>query len=167
MTRRLFFPRLAALVAASVLLSASLPALAQEGAAPVPPDLTDESVVDVMTRAVDGVIRPGYRAFEASAGKLAQATAAFCKAPSEASRRSVDDTFRQAVADWGRIEIVRIGPVLDDNRFERILFYPDRKSTGLKQVQALLHTMLSGILRRSFAATGDGAAATAAPLNAV
>ncbi|UDF31158.1 UNVERIFIED_ORG: hypothetical protein LHK14_07450 [Roseateles sp. XES5] len=137
-TRRLFFPRLAALAAASFLLTATLPALAQEGAAPVLPDLTDDNVVDVMTRAVDDVIRPGYHAFEASAGTLAQATEAFCKAPSQASRTSVDDAFRQAVADWGRIEIVRIGPVLDDNRFERILFYPDRKSTGLKQVQALL-----------------------------
>lgn len=137
-TRRVLLPRLAALLAASLLFSAALPALAQEGEAPVPPDLTDESVVSVMTRAVDEVIRPGYRAFAASAGALAEATAGFCKAPSEASRARVDEAFRQAVADWGRIEIVRIGPVLDDNRFERILFYPDRKSTGLKQVQALL-----------------------------
>ncbi len=162
-TRRLPFPRLAALLAASLLLSAPLPALAQEGAAPVPPDLTDESVVDVMTRAVDGVIRPGYRAFEASAGKLAEATAAFCKAPSEAARRTVDDAFRQAIADWGRIEIVRIGPVLDDNRFERILFYPDRKGTGLKQVQALLRkqdeadTNAAAMAGKSVAIQGFGA----------
>ena len=137
-TRRLPFPRLAALLAASLLFSAPLPALAQEGSMPVLPDLTDRSVVDVMSRAVDEVIRPGYRAFEASADTLAETTAAFCKAPSEASRKAVDDAFRQAVTDWGRIEIVRIGPVLNDNRFERILFYPDRKGTGLKQVQALL-----------------------------
>jgi predicted lipoprotein len=131
-------PRFTLLLAASLLFSAALPALAQEGEAPVLPALTDESVVGVMTRAVDDVIRPGYRAFQASAGTLAEATVAFCKAPSEASRKTVDDAFRQAVADWGRIEIVRIGPVIDDNRFERILFYPDRKGTGLKQVQAIL-----------------------------
>ena len=130
--------RLVPLLAVGLLLAAPLPASAQEGAMPVPPDLTDQSVVDVMTRAVDGFIRPGYKAFHASAGRLAQATATFCKAPDEESRKAVDDAFRQAVADWGRIEIVRIGPVLDDNRFERILFYPDRKGTGLKQVQALL-----------------------------
>ena len=162
-TRRLPFPRLTALLAASLLFSASLPALAQEGEAPVPPDLTNESVVDVMTRAVDEVIRPGYRAFETSAGKLAETTAAFCKAPSQASRKSVDDAFRQAVADWGRIEIVRIGPVLDDNRFERILFYPDRKGTGLKQVQALLQkqneadTDAAAMAGKSVAIQGFGA----------
>ncbi|MCJ8149073.1 imelysin family protein [Shinella sedimenti] len=138
MTRRLSIARLLPMLAGGLLLSATLPALAQEGTAPVPPDLTDENVVGVMTKAVDEVIRPGYRAFHASAGALAEATDAFCASPSTETRQAVDTAFRQAVADWGRIEIVRIGPVLDDNRFERILFYPDRKSTGLKQVQALL-----------------------------
>ncbi|PLU71098.1 hypothetical protein BMJ22_24340, partial [Sinorhizobium medicae] len=36
------------------------------------------------------------------------------------------------------IEIIRLGPALEQNRFERFLFYPDRKSTGRKQVQAIL-----------------------------
>lgn len=151
------------LLAAGLMLSAALPALAQEGEAPVPPALTDESVVRIMTHAVDEVIRPGYRRFQASAGMLAETTAAFCKAPSEGGRKTVDDAFRQAVADWGRIEIVRIGPVIDDNRFERILFYPDRKSTGLKQVQALLQkadeadTDAAAMAGKSVAIQGFGA----------
>lgn len=128
----------ASLIAAGLLLSASLPAAAQESSTPVPPELTEQVVTGIMTRAVDDAIRPGYRAFQASAGKLAETTATFCKAPSQAGRKAVDDAFRQAVTDWGHIEIVRIGPVIDDNRFERVLFYPDRKGTGLKQVQALL-----------------------------
>ena len=150
-------------LAAALALSAAVPALAQEGGTPVPPALTDESVVGVMTRAVDDVIRPGYRSFQASAGTLAEATAAFCKAPSEAGRKAVDDAFRQAVTDWGHIEIVRIGPVIDDNRFERILFYPDRKSTGLKQVQALLQkaneadTDAAAMTGKSVAIQGFGA----------
>lgn len=138
MIRRLSLLCLTPLLVGGLMLSASLPALAQEGAAPAPPELTNDSVVDVMTKAVDEVIRPGYRTFHASAGALAKATAAFCAAPSPDTKQVVDAAFGKAVADWGRIEIVRIGPVLDDNRFERILFYPDRKSTGLKQVQALL-----------------------------
>lgn len=138
LTRRPTFHRFGTLLAAGLLLTASLPAAAQEGGAPVLPELTDEIVTGIMTRAVDDVIRPGYRTFQASAGTLAETTAAFCKAPSEDGRKAVDDAFRQAVTDWGHIEIVRIGPVIEDNRFERILFYPDRKGTGLKQVQALL-----------------------------
>nr|WP_257316394.1 imelysin family protein [Shinella pollutisoli] len=127
------------LLAAGLLFSAMLPAFAQEGGTPEPPDLGDASVVaGVMTKAVDDVIRPGYRAFHASARQLAETVGAFCKAPSSESRTAVDAAFRTAIADWSRIEIVRVGPVIEGNRFERILFYPDRKSTGLKQVQALL-----------------------------
>lgn len=163
LTRRLSLPLLTSLFAAGLALAAAAPAIAQEGALPVPPDLTDRNVVDVMTRAVDEVIRPGYRAFEASAGALADATGAFCQAPSQTTRKAVDDAFKQAVIDWGRIEIVRVGPVLDDNRFERILFYPDRKSTGLKQVQALLHakdeadTDVAAMGDKSVAVQGFGA----------
>jgi uncharacterized protein len=162
-TRRPTLLRLASLLSACLMLSAAPPALSQEGEAPVPPELTDESVVGVMTRAVDEVIRPGYRTFQASASALAEATAAFCKAPSDGGRKTVDDAFRQAVVDWGRIEIVRIGPVIDDNRFERILFYPDRKSTGLKQVQALLQkadetdTNAAAMAGKSVAIQGFGA----------
>lgn len=138
MTQRPPFLRFGFVLAAAFMFATSLPAFAQEGSAPAVPELTEEIVTGIMTRAVDDVIRPGYRTFEASAGKLAETMNAYCKAPSDEGRKAVDAAFRQAVTDWGRIEIVRIGPVIDDNRFERILFYPDRKGTGLKQVQALL-----------------------------
>ncbi len=74
-TRRHPFPRFTSLLA-GLILSASVPALAQESEVPIPPDLTAETALAVMSRAVDDVIRPGYRAFEASADKLAGATTA-------------------------------------------------------------------------------------------
>ncbi|MDX3926683.1 MAG: imelysin family protein [Shinella sp.] len=124
----------------SLMLAAALvtgAAKAQESASPVAP-LKTEAVMTVMSRAVDEVIRPGYRAFHASARKLGEAISDFCNDPSQEGRNSVDAAFEDTVAKWSFIEIVRVGPVLLQNRFERILFYPDRKSTGLKQVQALL-----------------------------
>ncbi len=156
------FSRLSALLAAGLLLTAA-PARAQEGEVPVPPHLTDESVVDVMTRAVDTVIRPGYHTFQRSTEALAARTGEFCKAPSPETRAAVDAAFRQVVADWSRIEIVRVGPVLERNRFERILFYPDRKGTGLKQVQAILQhqdetdTVAAAMPGKSVAVQGLGA----------
>ena len=39
---------------------------------------------------------------------------------------------------WSEVEDIRFGPVTEQNRLERILFWPDRKSIGLKQVQAAL-----------------------------
>jgi len=149
---------------AGLLLSVPMPAAAQEGGTPEPPDLGDATVVaDVMEKAVDDVIRPGYRAFHASAERLAETVGAFCEAPSAESRAAAETAFRTAIADWSRIEIVRVGPVIEGNRFERILFYPDRKSTGLKQVQALLQRKdeadadAGALPRKSVAVQGFGA----------
>lgn len=116
----------------------ALPASAQD-ANPLPPVvLTDEAVATVMARAVDEVIRPGYRDLHSSAAALTAAVSTFCATPSAESKAAAHAAFDDVVAKWSFIEIVRDGPVLEQNRFERILFYPDRKGTGLKQVQALL-----------------------------
>lgn len=92
----------------------------------------------VMANAVDGYIRPAYADFHARASALAKTTETFCAATSDTGLKAVQTGFADTIESWGRIEFLREGPVLEQNRFERILFYPDRKSTGLKQVQALL-----------------------------
>jgi predicted lipoprotein len=98
----------------------------------------DGAASKVMANAVDGYIRPAYADFHARASALAETTKTFCAATSDDGLKAVQARFADTVASWGRIEFLRLGPVLEENRFERILFYPDRKSTGLKQVQALL-----------------------------
>lgn len=126
------------LLAGLALAALALPARAQD-ASPLPSvALTDEAVSAVMTQAVDDVIRPGYRDLHTSTSALAKAVSAYCTAPSSETKAAAHAAFDDTVAKWSFIEIVRDGPVLQQNRFERILFYPDRKSTGLKQVQALL-----------------------------
>ena len=92
----------------------------------------------VMGNAVDGYIRPAYADFHAKALALTMTTAQFCSAASDTGLKALQESFADIVESWGRIEFLRLGPVMEQNRFERILFYPDRKSTGLKQVQALL-----------------------------
>lgn len=125
-------------LACTAVATFALPVRAQDSN-PLPPVvLTDEAVTAVMTRAVDDVIRPGYRDLHVSAASLAKAVSAYCAAPSAETKAAAHAAFDDTVAKWSFIEIVRDGPVLSGNRFERILFYPDRKSTGLKQVQSLL-----------------------------
>lgn len=92
----------------------------------------------VMARAVDGYIAPAYANFHDKAEDLAEAMSALCAAPSNETFAGVEQSFGNAVEAWSRVDFIREGPVLEKNRFERVLFYPDRKSTGMKQVQALL-----------------------------
>ncbi len=111
---------------------------AQEADAAPAVELPGATVTKVMTAAVDGFIRPGYDAFRTSAEEMAATMKTLCEVPSQANYDAAKTGFGRLAASWAHIEIVRTGPIIEQNRFERILFYPDRKSTGLKQVQAVL-----------------------------
>ncbi|WP_029620700.1 imelysin family protein [Pseudorhizobium marinum] len=143
-------------------LFATAPAFAQEET--LRPEIpADAEIRDVIAKAVDGFIRPGYHDFHAAAGALAGEMDALCAAPSPDALAQAKAAFAEAALSWARIEIVRTGPAIEDNRFERILFYPDRKSTGLKQVQGLLAkpddstTAPGGLSGKSVAMQGFGA----------
>jgi predicted lipoprotein len=126
------------LLAAVLLLISPALSHAQENEAAPAIALPEAEVTRVMTAAVNGFIRPGYDAFQQSAEKMAAAMSALCQAPSPTTYADARSAFGDLTARWAQIEIVRVGPVIEQNRFERILFYPDRKGTGLKQVQATL-----------------------------
>ncbi|KPF47391.1 imelysin family protein [Rhizobium sp. AAP43] len=129
-----FFTQFALLASIALL---PLPAPAQETETSVGV-LDAAKVPAVMARAVDDFIRPGYRHFTEEADTMEESMALLCDAPSAESLMNAQSTFGDLVEAWSRIEIVRVGPVIEGNRFERILFFPDRKGTGLKQVQAAL-----------------------------
>ncbi|MEH6690659.1 MAG: imelysin family protein [Pseudorhizobium pelagicum] len=143
-------------------LFATAPAFAQEET--LRPEIpADAEIRTVIAKAVDDFIRPGYRDFHAAADMLASEMDALCTTPSPDALVQAKAAFAEAVRSWARVEIVRTGPAIEDNRFERILFYPDRKSTGLKQVQALLAkpdnsiTAPGGLSGKSVAMQGFGA----------
>jgi predicted lipoprotein len=116
--------------------AAALPVLAQQAA---PADTMNEAMVpDVMRKAVDDVIRPGYRNMHQSASRLTVSMKDLCDAPSADTLSQAKTAFADTIRNWSMIEIVQTGPVLDKNRFEHILFFPDRKGIGMKQVQALI-----------------------------
>jgi predicted lipoprotein len=138
-------------------------AQAQESDRSPPPPLDPAKVRVVMEKAVDDFIRPGYRDFLTSAKALEASMAALCAKPSSQTFDASNAAFGDAVKAWSNIEILRIGPVLEQNRFERILYYPDRKGLGLKQVQKYLSdkdkavTSAESLKGKSVAAQGFGA----------
>ncbi|MFD1744686.1 imelysin family protein [Rhizobium helianthi] len=111
---------------------------AQDANPSPPPVLTREKTVALMEATIEKVIEPGYRDFTDKAGQLTDRMMQLCSMPSQTNLEQARDAFARTARSWGRIEIVRVGPVLEQNRFERVLFYPDKKGLGLRQVQALL-----------------------------
>jgi uncharacterized protein len=84
------------------------------------------------------VIRPGYDAFAETTNALSTKVDALCKEPSETALKGARDAFATAVAAWSRVEIFRFGPIVEGHRFDRLFYWPDPKSLGLKQIQDVL-----------------------------
>lgn len=95
---------------------------------------------DIARNAISGFIIAGYEQFTSEAELQQSRMRLLCETPSADNLSKARAEFEALVNAWGRIEPVRFGPVLKDNRLERIIFWPDRKSTGLKQVQRAIST---------------------------
>nr|QIQ10662.1 hypothetical protein GAGBIFFJ_00021 [uncultured bacterium] len=141
-----------------VLLLLLLPgsALAQTDALPPTP----QQVVEL---AIDDFIRPAMAGFSVSTVKLEDAMGRLCAAPDRGTLDTARRAFGDAVLAHARIAFLRFGPLVEDNRQERLLFWPDRKGIALKQVQAALATgeetaaSVDGLRQKSVAMQGFGA----------
>lgn len=92
----------------------------------------------VARQALERHIRPGYDHFANAAGRFEAATAALCGAPSTARLKKTRAAFRDTVLAWGRVEHIGFGPVTEEKRRDRLVFWPDRKGLGRKQVENLI-----------------------------
>ncbi|MEM8794606.1 MAG: imelysin family protein [Pseudomonadota bacterium] len=89
-------------------------------------------------RSITEYIQPAFRQFEVSTNTLAQTLDDACGDWKADSPEVIGAAFRSVVQDFGRIEILTFGPLVEDNRFERLFFWPDRKGRALKQIQRVL-----------------------------
>lgn len=92
----------------------------------------------VVTRAVDGYLRPAYHAFRHRAETLAHAIQHFCAKPGRIEHRAVRDAFGGTVKAWARLDFLRFGPAATDARLERIAFWPDPRGVVERQLRQLL-----------------------------
>lgn len=97
---------------------------------------TDASAI--VRQAIDGFVRPAYETLHSQSIETSKAIQSLCAAPSQAKLDATRTGFAELVEAWSSVEIMRFGPITEDNRLERMLYWPDRKSIGLKQVQAAL-----------------------------
>ena len=118
---------------------------------------------DVLRTAVADVIRPNMLRLDAGARGLESAMMALCAVPSPDAVAIAGQQFGKVVAAFGRVEFLRLGPVMENDRADRLLFWPDRDGMGLQQVQAVLAeedpaaTALEGLQAKSPAVQGLGA----------
>lgn len=111
----------------AVLLLIATPAVAQQ-----------RTFGAVIKAAIEEAIRPGLANFEESAAALATGIERLCARPDADVLAAAREQFGVVVEAWSQVELLRFGPLTAENRVERILFWPDRRGIGLRQVQGLL-----------------------------
>ena len=92
--------------------------------------LAQEAPGKVLEAAVNQVIRPAMSAFAEKAGVLEGSVAALCSDPSAEGLETAHDAFADAAIAYGHVEFIRIGPLMEDNRAERLLFFPIARGLG-------------------------------------
>lgn len=126
---RLFVIALAAALAA-------LPARAQdEDEAEASPARAYRPVVEAL---IGEVIVPAHAAFTAAAEAEAETMAALCEKPAPDALAAAREGFGVLVEAFGRVELYRFGPAREDNRVERLFFWPDRRGRGLRQIEGVI-----------------------------
>jgi predicted lipoprotein len=114
--------------AAALFVVFALPAMAQEAVSPA----------QVVELAITEVFRPAFARFAEGTASLELNVHSLCSTPSVDVLTTAQNQFRSTVTAWSGIELYRFGPLMVDNRSDAILFWPDRKSIALKQVQGAL-----------------------------
>jgi uncharacterized protein len=130
--------RLSRRLVVCALLTAGTAALAAGGAATqatAPRSFDHEGLA---RQAMELHIRPLYADLVSAADRLRRTLEGACQHRDGEALGGVKTAYRDLLVAWSRTEHLRFGPVVDANRFERVMYWPDRQRIGERQVAQLL-----------------------------
>ncbi len=106
----------------------------------------DADQAHVVAGALNGYIRPAFVGLAQAGTALQSSVATFCKTPDAVAHAAAATTYRAALEAFARVEFLRFGPLMSEHRLERLVFWPDRKSTGRRQVERIVATHDASVL---------------------
>ncbi|WP_367715287.1 imelysin family protein [Nitratireductor sp. GISD-1A_MAKvit] len=113
-----------------ILCLLTAPALGQGG--------QEKIASDIGRRVFERYVSPALEGFRQTSGALSFSLANLCAGTGNADIEETQARFADTLAAFAQIYVLRFGPLVEDNRFERIFFWPDPRGVTLRQVQALL-----------------------------
>lgn len=104
----------------------------------VTPALAQTDLHAISSGMIEGHIVPAYATLSGVAYVQSGAVDALCESPSQDNLAAAQARFADLVEAWAAVEFIRFGPAREDNRYERLFFWPDRNGRGLNQVQGAI-----------------------------
>ncbi|MEM6495264.1 MAG: imelysin family protein [Pseudomonadota bacterium] len=97
----------------------------------------------VNAQALEQHLLPRYEKLRSRFALLAMATEG-CSTTSNFDYAKLRQPFRDAVTAWGGVAHITFGPAVQNNRYERIFFWPDRKGVSRRQVARAMQSQPEG-----------------------
>jgi predicted lipoprotein len=111
----------------------------------LPAQAQDALPADLGARVATAYAEPATQGFVTQTAALAAGITTLCATPSPANLTKAREAFGETVAAWGRLSVLRFGPLVADNRFESIFFWPDTRGVTIRQVEAALASADPGV----------------------
>ncbi len=92
----------------------------------------------IVRAAVTGHIRPAYGRMAKASKNLALIVEAACRTDDGVNTPTITKSFTDVVSAWVAVQHIRFGPVTEENRYERIAFWPDPKNLTSRQLNRVL-----------------------------
>lgn len=89
-------------------------------------------------RLVHDVYRPLHRNFADAAERFNTEANGLCERRSSSSAYRLQSDFTTMLEAYSAIEFFRLGPLLQDNRKNRLFYWPDKRRVGKRQLKSLL-----------------------------
>jgi predicted lipoprotein len=86
----------------------------------------------------DAVVVPAYRTLADETAHLADTLTTFCAAPDAAGLDKAQTAFAAALEAWQHAQPFSYGPVTENGRAARFLYWPDKSSVGARQLRRAL-----------------------------
>lgn len=96
------------------------------------------SKTDFAREAIEQVYQPAFERFSQAGKQFLDAAQSACQRPSPESLAELRTRFKKTVATFSAIELYRMGPMLEDNRQNRLFYWPDKRRAGERQLRELL-----------------------------
>ena len=93
---------------------------------------------DLGQRLAEDYVRPAVARLAQQSIQLEQVLTTWCDSERQSDARPVQRAFADTVLAWAGVEFLRFGPLVENNRYEKLAFWPDTRGVMPRQVRALL-----------------------------
>lgn len=100
----------------------------------------EKALNPVVSRLIQNYVAE-LQTFDISAKTHAKAMSGLCMSPNAAKLEQTRATFRSLSMSHARINVIYFGPIRTQTRLERLLFWPDPRGRGLKQISSALASL--------------------------